>query len=199
MAGVPCPPPSGTILLARDVSRAAVDRGGGIGCGVARARPTVGVWTGCRLSFLLFAVCQPGTGLNVRVDCRGLDVTCGGLRRSTSASFGCALPRRVGTAVNLSSGSPEGGPFETQLRVHASHRSPGWVWTASRIASPLSQALIRPGRPDTDTDERSVAAVVAGGCGVVLSSTTIRKLLPGSHSVLGAEKGTALGERESPA
>lgn len=142
-------------------------------------------------------------GLNVRVDCRGLDVTCGGLRRSTSAPVGCALLRRVGTKVNLSS-SPDGGGFETQLRVHASQRSPGWMLTAWRRASPLSHALVRPGRPDTDADidvdERSVAVVVVvGGREVALSSTTIRNPLPGSHSVLGAEEGTALGERESPA
>src|SRR6266852_7672262 len=93
---------------------------------------------------------SPGCGVNVRVDCRGLDVTCGGLRRSTSAPFGCALPRRVGTAVNLSS-SPDGGGFETQLRVHGSQRSPG-VLTAWRSASPLSHALVRPGRADTDAD-----------------------------------------------
>jgi hypothetical protein len=147
--------------------------------------------------------CGCGCGLNVRVDCRGLDVTCGGLRRSTSAPFGCELLRRAGTVVNLSSSSPDGGGFETQLRVHASQRSPGWVLTAWRSASPLSHAFVRPGRPDTDADadadDWSVAVVVAvGGRGVVLPSTIIRNPLPGSHSVLGAEEGAALGEKESP-
>jgi hypothetical protein len=78
-------------------------------------------------------------------------------QRSTSEStppFGCALLRRVGTAVNLSS-SPDGGWFETQLRVHVSQRSPGWVLTAWRGASPLSHALVCPGGPTPSQTQTS--------------------------------------------
>lgn len=175
------------MLLAPEVARAA--------CGGARLLGA-GAERGCRL--LPSVVCNPGPGwgLNVSVDCRGLDVTCGGLRRRTSASFECVV-RRAGTAVNLS--SPGFGGLETQLRVHASQRSLGRVSTACRSASPLSHALVLPGRPETGE-----WSVVVGGREAVLSSTTIRNPLPGSHSVLvsrdgDVEEGTALGERESPA
>jgi len=53
----------------------------------------------------------------------GLDVTWGGLRRSTSTSFFSCPTRREGTAVKLS--WLGGGGLEAQLRVHASQRSPG--------------------------------------------------------------------------
>jgi hypothetical protein len=112
----------------------------------------------------------------------------------------------VGTAVNLSS-SPDsdGAGFETQLelRAHASQRSTGWVLTidhrlAQRLAAiPCTHSS---GEARHRRRRRRVVSRGGGGRGTRGSIVLHHNSKPtSSNSVLGAEEGTALGERESPA
>ena len=155
-------------------------------------------------------------GANVSVDCRVPDVSCGGLRGSaaTTSSFcfspcggggGCgATRRRAGTAVNRSC-MPAGGGLEVQLRVHASHRSPGCASTAWRIAARSSHALVVVwlGRPETEPEVGEPMPAVKEGGGLEMDSSMIRKPLSGIQSVLVSREGdvdgegTGLGAREN--
>ena len=193
---MPWPSPN-AILLARESPRTAACRvarasGRGWDCrcrDCARARRPAVVVAAC-------GIAGADDGLNVSIDCRVPDVSCGGLRGSAAPTS--RFSHRAGTAVNRSCTPPCGG-LEAQLRVHASQRSPGCASTAWRIAArSFHTVVVCPGRPATEPEVRELMAAVEGG-GLEMASSTIRKPLPGIQSVFVSrgEEGTALGARES--